>query len=83
MVTATGYPAIAYADNPALTVARMVGDGDWGTVVAGNWADLMLLHNNPLEDVSYTQERLGVMVRGQWFTQAELDALVDEFVATY
>jgi hypothetical protein len=22
-------------------------------------------------------------VRGQWFTQSELDALVDEFVATY
>lgn len=69
--------------NPGITAGRMVGDGDWGTVVAGNRADLMLLPNNPLEDVAHTQERLGVMVRGQWFTQAELDGLVDEFVATY
>lgn len=69
--------------NPGITVDRMIGEGDWGTVVAGNRADLILLPNNPLEDVAHTQERLGVMVRGQWFTQAELDALVDEFVATY
>ena len=69
--------------NPALTVARMVGDGDWGTVAVGNRADLMLLPNNPLDDVAHTQERLGVMVRGQWFTQAELDELVDAYVATF
>jgi len=69
--------------NPGLTAGRMVGDGDWGTVVAGNRADFILLPNNPLEDVTHTQERLGVMVRGQWFTQTELDNLVDEFVAAY
>ena len=61
----------------------MVGDGNFGTIVIGNRADLILLPNNPLEDVAHTQERLGVMVRGQWFTQAELDTLVDEFVASY
>ena len=43
----------------------------------------MLLPNNPLEDVSHTQDRLGVMVRGQWFTQVELDGLVDGYVATF
>ena len=69
--------------NPGLTAGRMVGDGDWGTVVAGNRADFILLPNNPLEAVTHTQERLGVMVRGQWFTQTELDNLVDEFVAAY
>lgn len=69
--------------NPGLTVARMVGDGSFGTVEVGQRADLILLSNNPLEDVTHIQERLGVMVRGQWFTQAELDGLVDEFVATY
>ena len=53
--------------------------GDWGTIVAGNRADLILLPENPLEDVTHTQERLGVMVRGQWFTQAELDGLVEAF----
>ena len=80
----TNFEALAAGTrNPALTTARMGADGDWGTVVVGNRADLILMPNNPLEDVTHTQDRLGVMVRGQWFTQAELDALVDEFVATY
>lgn len=59
-------------------------DGSFGTVVAvGQIADLMLLEENPLQSVSHTQQRLGVMARGHWFTQAELDQLVNAFVATY
>ncbi|MCP4419650.1 MAG: amidohydrolase family protein [Chloroflexi bacterium] len=69
--------------NPAETAVRMGANGDWGTITAGNHADLILLLNNPLEDVTHTQERLGVMVRGQWFTQAELDNKVGAFVAAY
>ena len=69
--------------NAAQVTGRMGAADDWGTVVTGNRADLILLPNNPLEDVTHTQERIGVMVRGQWFTQAELDGLVDEFVASY
>ena len=69
--------------NAAQITGRMGGDSAWGTIVAGNRADLILMPGNPLEDVTRTQGRLGVMVRGQWFTQAELDGLVDEFVATY
>jgi hypothetical protein len=69
--------------NAAQVTGRMGVDSDWGTIIEGNRADLILLPNNPLEDVTHTQERLGVMVRGQWFTQAELDGLMDEFVATY
>ena len=69
--------------NAAQVAGRMGADSAWGTIEVGNRADLILLPNNSLEDVTHTQERLGVMVRGQWFTQAELDELVDEFVATY
>jgi imidazolonepropionase-like amidohydrolase len=69
--------------NAAQITGRMGADNDWGTIEAGNQADLLLLPRNPLEDVTRTQDRLGVMVRGQWFTQAELDGLVDEFVSTY
>jgi len=66
-----------------MSVARMGRDGSFGTVAVGQIADLMLLEENPLESVSHTQQRLGVMARGQWFTQAELDQLVNVFVATY
>jgi hypothetical protein len=41
------------------------------------------LKANPLEDVSHTRDRVGVMVRGQWFTQDELDGMLNDFVATY
>jgi hypothetical protein len=69
--------------NAAQVAGRMGADSAWGTVAVGNRADLILLPNNPLEDVTNTQERLGVMIRGQWFAQAELDRLVDEFVSSY
>jgi imidazolonepropionase-like amidohydrolase len=58
-------------------------DGSFGTVEMGQQADILLLENNPLENVSHTRDRIGVMARGQWFPQAELDGMVDQFVATY
>ncbi|MEJ2513224.1 MAG: amidohydrolase family protein, partial [Anaerolineales bacterium] len=80
----TNFEALAAGTrNAALVAGRMGADSAWGTVAVGNRADLILLPNNPLEDVTNTQDRLGVMIRGQWFTQAELDALVDEFTASY
>ncbi|MCB0213589.1 MAG: amidohydrolase family protein [Anaerolineae bacterium] len=80
----SNFEALATGTRNAAQVAeRMGAANNWGTIEQGNRADLILLSNNPLEDVTNTQERLGVMVRGQWFTQAKLDELVDEFVATY
>lgn len=69
--------------NAGISVTRMDRDGNFGTVKIGQIADLILLEENPLENVSRTRHRVGVMSRGQWFTQAELDRLVDEYVATY
>jgi imidazolonepropionase-like amidohydrolase len=69
--------------NSGLIFDRMGADGSFGTVEIGQRADLILLTANPLENVSATRERNGVMVRGDWYTQVELDALVAEFVATY
>ena len=69
--------------NAGISVARMGRDGSFGTVAVGQRADLMLLAENPLENISHTRNRIGVMARSQWFTQAELDGLVKEHVATY
>ena len=80
----TPYEALAAGTkNAGLSVTRMGRDGSFGTVAVGQIADLLLLEANPLESVSHTQQRLGVMVRGQWFTQAELDQKVHAFVTTY
>ncbi|TQV85404.1 amidohydrolase family protein [Aliikangiella coralliicola] len=54
-------------------------DTSFGEIRVGHKADLVLLSNNPLTDISNTRERLGVMVNGHWFTQEDLDEMAKEF----
>ncbi len=49
-----------------------------GTIEKGKHADLVLLNANPLEDVSNTQKRAGVMLKGKYYPQSELDRWLDE-----
>jgi hypothetical protein len=45
-------------------------------VARGYRADLLLLDANPLENVDNAALRVGVMVRGRWFSQKDLKALL-------
>lgn len=47
-------------------------EGEFGTLVPGASADLILLNTNPLESVRNVQSRAGVMVRGQWLPEEEI-----------
>ncbi|HEX9761448.1 MAG TPA: amidohydrolase family protein, partial [Candidatus Acidoferrales bacterium] len=47
-----------------------------GTVAVGKRADLLLVEGNPLQDIRRTTRINGVMVRGQWFSRADLDAML-------
>jgi imidazolonepropionase-like amidohydrolase len=58
-------------------------DGKFGTVAAGNRADLILLDANPLTDVGNVAKRAGVMVRGRWLPAAELDRMLAEMAARH
>lgn len=49
-----------------------------GTIQKGRRADLVLLDANPLVDIANTQRRSGVMLKGKWYTQAELNRWLDE-----
>ena len=49
-----------------------------GTVEKGKRADLILLNNNPLDDIVATYDRSGVMLKGKWYGQSELNAWLDE-----
>lgn len=49
-----------------------------GTIEKGKQADMLLLNANPLNDISAAGDRAGVMLKGKWYTQAELDAWLDE-----
>lgn len=49
-----------------------------GTIQKGKRADLILLNANPLDNIEATKNRAGVMLKGKWYTQADLDRWLDE-----
>ena len=66
----TPYAAIKAATRDA---AEFVGALDkFGTVAVGRRADLILVDANPLDDVANVAKRIGVMIRGRWFSESEL-----------
>lgn len=78
------YEALSAATQSArMSVNRMGVDEVFGAVAVGQRADLLLLTSSPLEDVRATRQRLGVMSRGHWYPQDQLNQLVAEVVATY
>ncbi|HYC31325.1 MAG TPA: amidohydrolase family protein, partial [Gemmatimonadales bacterium] len=48
-----------------------------GTIEPGKRADLVLLDADPLADIRNTTKRAGVMLRGRWLPQAEIQARLD------
>lgn len=49
-----------------------------GTIEKGKRADLLLLNLNPLKNISATEDRAGVMLKGKYYTQTELNGWLDE-----
>ena len=62
--------------NAAEVIEAMVGDGNFGTIEVGKRADLILVNNNPLEDVANIKDIHGVMAAGRWFSEEELDQMM-------
>lgn len=54
-----------------------------GTIEKGKRADLVLLEANPLEDIANTERRAGVMLKGRWLTQTELDTMLDDIAPRF
>lgn len=52
--------------------------GKVGTVEKGKQADLILLNANPVENIAATENRAGVMLKGKWYTQDELNGWLNE-----
>ncbi len=62
-------------------VAEFYGAADeYGTVAVGRRADLILLNANPLEDVAHVADRAGVMVKGRWLPESEIQQRLEESV---
>jgi imidazolonepropionase-like amidohydrolase len=74
----TPYEAIQTGTvNAAKVVERMTGEGDFGTIEIGKRADLILVSENPLEDITTIREPLGVMAAGKWFSAEQLSELIE------
>jgi len=55
----------------------------FGTVAVGRRADLLLLNSNPLEDIANVADRAGVMVRGRWISEEDIQARLAEIEAQF
>jgi len=64
--------------------AEMMGyETRLGTIEKEKDADLILLKNNPLEDIKNTKSIAGVMTKGSWYSKAELNSMLDEVAAKH
>ncbi len=65
-------------------VAETVAEAEpFGTVTVGSRADLLLLNSNPLDSTLNAKDRVGVMVRGKWFTEAQLKQMMEDVKSSY
>ncbi len=72
-----GVPPHAALQAATANVARhFKREGEFGVIAVGQAADCVLLDANPLEDIANTRRIAGVMLRGQWFDRAALDAML-------
>jgi imidazolonepropionase-like amidohydrolase len=49
---------------------------EFGTIAVGQRADLLLVADNPLENLETLKRPMGVMVRGRWLPRKRLDELL-------
>lgn len=53
-----------------------------GTIEKGKRADLVLLYADPLKNIAATEDRAGVMLKGKWYSQNELNGWLDKSAAS-
>jgi imidazolonepropionase-like amidohydrolase len=77
----SNYAALETATrNPALFLGTIA---QTGTIEKGKRADLVLLDANPLDDIANTQKRAGVMIKGKYFSQPEMNQWLDEIAPRF
>ena len=64
--------------NPAIYMGM---EGQFGEIVRGASADIILTRGNPLEDLSALKEIEGVMVRGNWLSKDDINDRLKEIAA--
>ena len=84
LLVEAGMPPFEVLKTATLNPAKYMNATDsLGTVEEGKKADLVLLHQNPFEDIRNTQEILGVISSGEYFDRTQLDELLNEVESYY
>jgi len=77
----SNYAALEAATrNPALFLGTL---SQAGTIQKNKRADLVLLEANPLDNIVNTQKRAGVMLKGRYYPQAELNQWLDQIAPRF
>ncbi len=77
----TPYQALETATtNPARFFRQ---SAEFGTIEVGKRADMVLLTDSPLSEISHTQRIAGVMVQGRWLDEKELGTRLHEVPSEY
>ena len=64
--------------NSAIYLGKL---GNIGTIEEGKIADLILVKENPLENLKTIQKPMGVMARGKWFSEQNIQKILDKLEA--
>ncbi len=78
LMAAAGLTPYEALEAGTANVARFLGLNT-GTIEVGREADLVLLDSNPLTDISSTRRIHGVMLRGDWYPAADIEAKLTRF----
>ena len=71
----TPYQAVRAA---TVVPASFLGkEGEFGTIAIGRRADLLLVEDNPFENIGHLRSPVGVMVRGKWISRSQLEQMLD------
>ena len=77
LLSASGLSTYEVMRSATVVPAAFLGKTkEFGTIAVGQRADLLLVANNPLENLETLKRPMGVMVRGRWLPREKLDELL-------
>jgi hypothetical protein len=77
LLSASGLSSYEVMRSATVVPAAFLGKtNEFGTIAAGQRADLLLVAHNPLKDLAVLKRPSGVMVRGIWLPRPSLDELL-------